>query len=774
MNNHEQPQTTTNQNRPKLAVWLTPLFIFILALLPRAYDLPRFVTADEAKWVYRSAQFLAALLAGDFANTNVNLTPGVTTTWLGRLGLGLYYQWHQAEIGLPLRAWLLTLPEFRAELDLLVALRWPLVCVDALGVVVIYGLSRRLLTPPVAFIGGIFLALAPHPIALSRVLGHDAPAALAMTIALLSLLVALYTYNYNESEAQTSFWQGGKIWLILSAIATGLACLSKAPALFLLPFGSLLIGSEWLRRPSLAMLSRLAIWLLGAYLTFILVWPAAWVAPLGAPYAIIENAFLSATDSVEAAAEGYWRVPNLGLFYYFVHGGFKLSPLVLLGLGLAMVGLWWRRAENQHILWLLIFCLLFTLFMTLGDKRSPRYLLPIFPSLTLIGAWGWYTLLTRYLPDLTTPLRLSFYALLTVSAAVLILPLAPYYFSYYNPLLGGSLTAPRLVKIGWGEGLDQVGRFLQRTAPDARVGTAYASTVAPYFDGDLASVTSDHLDRIVLYTKQTQSGEPSPDFIDYFDAHGALFTVEINNIEYAHVYAGPTLQMLPANELGISGFRPLTPYARLGEPLQLDLLWSAASLPAELVVTLHAEQTVQATESQPATRVESRLTRHTLNLPPDLPRGEYTVQVNGESLGQIEARLFEPPANLSTERILFGEQIALVGYQLSPEAQHVSLTVAWQAEKSRLPNYTVFAQLINLETNERAAGVDSQPQAGSWPTSRWVRGEVVIDHLRIDLSADFADGAYKLIIGLYTPNTGERLQLPSGHDHWALPLTLLR
>ncbi len=42
------------------------LSLFLLALLPRAYDLQRFVTADEAKWVYRSAQYLAALLRGDF------------------------------------------------------------------------------------------------------------------------------------------------------------------------------------------------------------------------------------------------------------------------------------------------------------------------------------------------------------------------------------------------------------------------------------------------------------------------------------------------------------------------------------------------------------------------------------------------------------------------------------------------------------------------------------------------------------------------------------
>jgi hypothetical protein len=91
------------------------LGIFLLALIPRAYDLPRFVTADEAKWVYRSAQFLSALLNGDFPATNVNLTPAVTTTWLGGLGLAVHYYLNQAAINMPFDDWLASLPQFRTE-----------------------------------------------------------------------------------------------------------------------------------------------------------------------------------------------------------------------------------------------------------------------------------------------------------------------------------------------------------------------------------------------------------------------------------------------------------------------------------------------------------------------------------------------------------------------------------------------------------------------------------------------------------------------------------
>ena len=69
---------------------------------------------------------------------------------------------------------------------------------------------------------------------------------------------------------------------------------------------------------------------------------------------------------------------------------------------------------------------------------------------------------------------------------------------------------------------------MQRELKDSRVGTAYASTVAPYFKGDLSAVTGQKLDYLVLYRKQVQSGEPSPAFVRYFEQAGSLFSVELN------------------------------------------------------------------------------------------------------------------------------------------------------------------------------------------------------------------------------------------------------
>ncbi len=828
---------SNNKFTAKLLSTGLSLGLFLLALLPRAYDLQRFVTADESKWVYRSAQFLAAFLAGDWAATSVNLTPAVTTTWLGSLGLAVYYWLNQAVIALPFSDWLISLPEFRVDLPVLAATRWPMVIFTSLAVVAIYGLLRRLFHPALAFLAAAFIALDPHFIALSRIIGHDAPTVVFMSLSVLLLLLAVKPVGGQGSRGAGEM--PALFLLGLSGIAAGLAFLSKAPALFLIPFtGLVLIVSEIQFCPSAPLLprspappllysltrplSRFLLWGLAAYLTFVIFWPAAWVEPVGRPLTVFENAFLSATDQEEAGEEGFFLVPDLGPTYYLVNGAFKLSPLVLVGAGLAVIfgvkqlrRMAKQRMTNQRmangeiiyslirpfahspILWLFIFAVLFTIFMTLSDKRSPRYILPIFPALAMVAAWGWFELGrgvgeqgSRGAGFTSYALRFTKYVLpliLIISACLILLPYAPYYFTYYNPLLGGSYTAPGWVKIGWGEGLDRVGRFLQRenNTRDSRVGTVYASTVAPFFEGKLSGVTGDRLDYVVLYLKQAQSGEPSPTFVRYFQQQPALFGVNLNGLHYADVYAGPTLQMLAGDGRPGSkdsqplAFRPLTLYGRIGEPLEVEVIWpvdSPLSQPVNVTLTASGDppgKILAAGAGQPTPLAPDLITsRHRLNLPADLPQGVYTLWLADNRLGDIELRRFQPPTDLGrVENVIFNHELALTGYQFAPTADFIGLKLAWQAQTSRLPDYTMFAQLLNVQTGERVAGVDAPPLKGAWPTGQWVKAEVVVDDLYIAIPPDLPPGMYNIIVGLYRPDTGQRLTLPGGQDFWLVPWT---
>jgi hypothetical protein len=58
----------------------------------------------------------------------------------------------------------------------------------------------------------------------------------------------------------------------------------------------------------------------------------------------------------------------------------------------------------------------------------------------------------------------------------------PYYLGYYNPLLGGGATAQRVMLVGWGEGMEQVGAWL-RARPDLGRGPVLSwipPTLAPF------------------------------------------------------------------------------------------------------------------------------------------------------------------------------------------------------------------------------------------------------------------------------------------------------
>jgi hypothetical protein len=70
--------------------------------------------------------------------------------------------------------------------------------------------------------------------------------------------------------------------------------------------------------------------------------------------------------------------------------------------------------------------------------------------------------------------------------------------------------------------------------------------------------------------------------------------------------------------------------------------------------------------------------------------------------------------------------------------------------------YTVFTYL--LDTGGQVRGQkDNPPVGGSYPTTLWVPGEVVVDRYEIPIVADAAPGQYAIEVGMYDPATIVRL-----------------
>lgn len=119
----------------------------------------------------------------------------------------------------------------------------------------------------------------------------------------------------------------------------------------------------------------------------------------------------------------------------------------------------------------------------------------------------------------------------------------------------------------------------------------------------------------------------------------------------------------------------------------------------------------------------------------------------------------------------FGEQIVLASAALSatPQAGGVlALELLWQAQADIGQSYAVFVQVLNAE-GVLVAQRDSMPQDGFAPTHTWRAGQSIRDRHALALvgrdALPLPRGEYRLIMGLYDPNTGRRLLLADGAEY---------
>jgi hypothetical protein len=168
------------KNQP---AWLIGLIIFVVAFVPRALGLDSFIVIDEARWVYRSAFFWRAILAGNFAQASAEtatpgietLAPGVPVMWLGGLGLTAKYWTDSARPVDNLSDYLALVPRKteKISLDFYAWTRRPFILLASLFLVSFYLLLSRLIKPTAALLAALLLAFDPFFIGLSRLVHHS-------------------------------------------------------------------------------------------------------------------------------------------------------------------------------------------------------------------------------------------------------------------------------------------------------------------------------------------------------------------------------------------------------------------------------------------------------------------------------------------------------------------------------------------------------------------------------------------------------------------------
>jgi hypothetical protein len=134
-----------------------------------------------------------------------------------------------------------------------------------------------------------------------------------------------------------------------------------------------------------------------------------------------------------------------------------------------------------------------------------------------------------------------------------------------------------------------------------------------------------------------------------------------------------------------------------------------------------------------------------------------------------------------TENAVFGDQIALVGYDLSnATALQVgeSFTVRpyWQAIQTPQTNYSLFVHLHPADDPTQViAQHDGAPAAETRLTVTWDDPDerLVGSDVTLTVLPETPDGDYTLALGLYDFVSGARLTLPDGASTFTIPLTIL-
>ena len=787
------------------------LALFLLTLIPRVLNLDVFLTVDEPAYAEQARTFLVAASKADWAATNQIASPGATAMLTGAIGLGARYLWLGMK-GANLQDFATSLPLHPVDSRLLPALRLPFALITSLSVLGVYGLARKLFDGKVALLSAVLLALDPFYLAYSRLIGLDAFMSIFMFLSLLAFLL---------------FLQKGRSWLylLISALAGGLAIATRSPAFILMLVAVVLSllslttsDSRWRRALSLAV--ALAVWAGLVGLVFCLLWPAMWVDPIGSFTVVVKQV------NESLVFKGSTRSPYFNFFmgvtgdvpgplFYPVVLLFHATPLTLMGATLALFLLFKKGTDGQErlsILYLLAYAGVYMFLMALGTLQADRLLSPLFPVMDLLTALA----LCRFGPMVLSRLRLAWWPTTLIIATSLqagfSLPHHPYYLSYYNPLVGGGYLAPRFLLVGLGEGLDQAAEYLNAQPGEIRVASGYSGQLKPFCKGQVWGLNEQNLltvlykyeaSYIVLYTSHAQRNMPSPAVVRYFHSLEPEHVVRIRGVEYARIYRMPAF--LPDKILPIECRQPVNfgdEIQFLGYSLESDeedavgitLYWRAlGAVSGDYIAHLKLVNAVYHLWGEAEGRLswggtptnqwqegDVFYSYHEIKLWPGTPPGKYQIELSlyepyqqrslsppGDQnplLGPVEmARRAVPPIEAldiahRVEANLEGK-VQLLGYNIESgfrPGDGIHLTLFWQALQSMGEDYTVFTHLIDGEGNIWGQK-DNPPVDGFYPTTQWVEEEIVRDQYNLTIADDAPPGQYRLTIGMYQAETGQRL-----------------
>jgi hypothetical protein len=228
-----------------------------------------------------------------------------------------------------------------------------------------------------------------------------------------------------------------------------------------------------------------------------------------------------------------------------------------------------------------------------------------------------------------------------------------------------------------------------------------------------------------------------------------------------------------------------------GGTVWVDLRWTATHTPTKDYATrltllnpageVVQERTMRPCDDWPTSDWERHalaLDRHQVQVDPHLPSSTYqlTLSVVERETGAVltptqtiatmevsalERRFTTPPIQ-HTASAIFGQALTLLGYDLHQEVGMLHLTLHWQALR-RLDYYKTFVHLYDVQSGILITQHDTVPREWTYPTNWWEAGEVVSDEIALSLEG-VPTGVYRIDVGVYEPDTSERLPVQTQDD----------
>ncbi|MCC5897033.1 MAG: glycosyltransferase family 39 protein [Phormidium sp. BM_Day4_Bin.17] len=599
------------------------------------------INVDENRWFIRGSGFFAQVLSGDlekFRETYYQHHPGVPTMWINGFGITLscvIEGWFPLHLNLNPESVRHCIYLFREQnfvsIESYVLTRVIQGVFTSALITLSSWLVARLVNLKIAIIWIAILALEPFFLAYQRLLITDS---LQCGFILVSVL-ALFLHWRLAS---------GKSYLILSGVAMGMAIATKTTTILLFP-GLMAIAvlmelqyfQPILPQKGISEQAKdIGIWTFCIIATFILIWPAMWVAPWQTISSLITD-LRQETQQGGLFFLGQYRDRDwINTLFYPVVMLYRLSPLLLLSsftsVLIASVTAWRPQIIYQkYLVANFILLLSFIWMITLPGNKFDRYILPIVPFLTLNAAIASFIVLKRLKQYLNrrypkilskTPQNngLGFNILILVILGlqmITVYPFLPYYISYYNPLLGGPKIAEYVIMRGQGEGLDLAGNWLNRqtNSEDLVVASPYRFALAPYVHGQVLDVSRNfgsswtqrwlrNANFVIFYVNQIQRQFlTKPEVVEYFIRQEPVHIVHLNGVDYATIYPGPIArpeemqtiispeEAIEADGLKLRGYTLTSDVLTPEDSLELTLYWNILeTIPSQTTFTLSIQQ----------------------------------------------------------------------------------------------------------------------------------------------------------------------------------------